>query len=186
LNIFVAGVHGVGKSHLASQASRTLALVHTSASRLINEERKASNWSPDKKVSDANTNQIALAAAVKRYNSAGERLLLDGHFVLLGSEGEFVRLGPDVFRPLSLDGVILIEAAPDLIAARIRERDGREVEVEQITKFMAAERVQAQMVCDELAISLFVLNSPGGETFAGVVAAIAEKAGWHPSGPRPY
>ena len=177
MNIFVAGVHGVGKSYLASQAPSTLALMHTSASKLINEERKMSTWNVDKRVDDVDANQIALASAVTRYNSAGKRLLLDGHFVLLNGQGEFVRLGSNVFRPLNLDGVVLVEATPDTIAARIRGRDGRAVDVEHITKFMAAERSQAQTVCNELGVSLSILNAPSLDIFVGVLAGMPAKDG---------
>jgi adenylate kinase len=41
MNIFVAGVHGVGKTYLAS---RLPPLMSTSASKLIREELATANW----------------------------------------------------------------------------------------------------------------------------------------------
>lgn len=171
MNIFVAGVHGVGKTFLASRLPANLGLMHTSASKLIKEERATPNWSMDKRVSDVDGNQIALAAAVKRHNAAGMRLLLDGHFVLLNSKGEFSRLGTEVFKALNLDGVVLLEADLDTIAMRIRERDGHELDVGHTAEFVAAERAQAQMVCAELGITLRILNAPSPSIFAETVKA---------------
>jgi adenylate kinase len=171
MNIFVAGVHGVGKTYLASRLPATLGLIHTSASKLIKEERPMPNWSADKRVRNVDGNQIALAGAVKRYNSAGTRLLLDGHFVLLNSRGEFSRLGTEVFRALNLDGVVLLESDIDTIAVRIRQRDGRELDIGHTAEFLAAERTQAQMVCVELGIPLRILNAPSPSVFAECVKA---------------
>lgn len=44
MNIFVAGVHGVGKTFLASQLPKALGLMQTSASKLIKEERALPDW----------------------------------------------------------------------------------------------------------------------------------------------
>lgn len=176
MNIFVAGVHGVGKTYLASRLPKSLGLTHTSASRLIKEERATPNWGTDKRVSDINANQIALAAAVRRHNDARTCLLLDGHFVLLDSEGILKYLEVEVFRALNLDGVVLIEADAPTVAARIRIRDQREVDLAHIVEFIAAERGQAQVVCDELGISLVILESPSVDAFAEAIAKIAPKS----------
>lgn len=176
MNVFVAGVHGVGKTYLASRLPATLGLIHTSASKLIKEERAMPNWGKDKRVSDVDGNQIALAAAVSRHNGAGTRLLLDGHFVLLNSQGEFSYLDTTVFESLKLNGVVLVEADPRTVTQRLRERDGREANIDYMAEFIAAERSQAQMVCFELGISLSILHAPNPNAFAEAVASIAAEA----------
>jgi len=176
MNIFVAGVHGVGKTYLASQLPASLGLMHTSASKLIKHERALPGWAIDKRVSDVEANQAALAAAVTRYNKAGTRLILDGHFVLLNPQGEFSRLGTEVFKALSLEGVILIEADAHTIAIRIRERDGRDADVDHIARFIAEERSQAQLVCNELEIPLLILEAPNPDTFEKGITAVALRA----------
>ncbi len=177
MNVFVAGVHGVGKTHLASRLPETLGLMHTSASKLIEEERATPNWGADKCVSDVDGNQIKLLIAVRRHNSAGTRLLLDGHFVLLNPQGEFSLLGSEIFKSLNLDGVVLLEADPRTIAMRVRERDGGEAGIEHIVDFITAERSQAQMVCYELGIPLRILIAPNLDLFADAVKSIASKEG---------
>ena len=83
MNVFVAGVQGVGKTHLSSRIPASLGLTHTSASKLIKEERAMLTWGTDVRVSEVDANQAALSTEVSRHNSAGFHLLLDGHFVLL-------------------------------------------------------------------------------------------------------
>lgn len=173
MNIFVAGIHGVGKTYLAAQLPDRIGLMHTSASKLIREELTMPSWGTDKRVSDIDANQIALAAAVKRYNDAGTRLLLDGHFVLLNTQGEFSCLGTEVFRSLNLCGVVLIEADPYTVGARVRERDGQELSVEQMQEFIVTERMQAQLVCEELGIPLRILDAPSLDAFVQAVALLA-------------
>ncbi|UCV28151.1 ATP-binding protein [Ferribacterium limneticum] len=175
MNIFVAGVHGVGKTYLASKLPPDFGLLHTSASKLIKEEREMPEWGSDKRVGDVDANQIALATAVKRYNDAGTRLLLDGHFVLLNKEGEFTPLSPDVFRSLNLNAAVLIEADPHTIAMRIRKRDEREIDIGETGKFIEAERTQAQAVCHALGIPLHTLNTPSADIFAETISATVSK-----------
>lgn len=176
MNIFVAGIHGVGKTYLASRAAPAAGLSHTSASRLIKEERTSHTWTADKRVTDVAANQHALAAAIRRHNDLGTRLLLDGHFVLLDESGEMIRLETNVFAALSLSGVLLVEADPLTVAQRIEERDQRQVSIDHLRVFMEAERDQAQKVCAELHIPLTLLNSPSPEEFAASINPLGEYA----------
>jgi adenylate kinase len=171
MNIFLAGIHGVGKTFLASQLPPTLNLVHTSASKLIKEERQLPNWGVDKRVSNIDTNQIALASAVRRHNNENTGLLLDGHFVLINEHGDFSPLAAEVFKSLNLQSVILLEADAHIVADRIYERDGRKVDIHHLLEFINVERSQAQLVCDELGIPLTLLNSPNIQTFSDAVSS---------------
>jgi adenylate kinase len=164
MNIFLAGIHGVGKTFLASQLPSDLGLMHTSASKLIREELDQPNWSVDKRVGDVDANQIALAQAVRRHNDNGERLLLDGHFVLLDSAGNFVQLEVNVFRSLNLQAAVLLEAPSDIVAERIQLRDGHKVAVADVERFADAERIHAKTVCSSLGIDLVVLDVASSDT----------------------
>ncbi|MFP3243097.1 MAG: AAA family ATPase [Paraburkholderia sp.] len=95
-NTFVAGIHAVGKSYLCGRAAAS-GWVHSSASTLIKQELGGANWTGAKLVDDPDRNQKALIAAVQRINADGQRLLLDGHFVLRDASDKFVFLGADVF-----------------------------------------------------------------------------------------
>ncbi|WP_413892956.1 ATP-binding protein [Candidatus Skiveiella danica] len=170
MNIFVAGIHGVGKTYLANQLPAGIGLLHTSASQLIKEELALPEWNADKRVADVDKNQVALTKAVARCNALGTALLLDGHFVLLNTAGEFVLLGAEVFKTLNLSAVLLIEADPKVVANRVQSRDGLRRDTEWLATFMRAERAQAEAVCSELSVPIRILVSP---SVTEVVAAIA-------------
>lgn len=172
MNIFVAGIHGVGKTYLASRLSAGSGLLHTSASTLIKEELALPDWNPDKRVSDVEKNQVALAKAVARHNANGTALLLDGHFVLLNTVGEFVLLGAEVFRALNLSGVLLIEADPKVVEVRVQSRDDLRRDTEWLAMFMRKERAQAEVVCCDLSAPLRILMSPSITEFAATIASL--------------
>lgn len=169
MNIFLAGIHGVGKTYLSAQLPANLGLIHASASTLILEERALPNWGTDKLVADIDENQAVLIQAVKRHNDAGTRLILDGHFVLLNAQGKFSPLEVKLFSSLDLDGVVLLEAEPGVIVTRINERDRVPRDEGEIAAFMAEERRQARAVCGALNIQMVILMSPGPNQFADVV-----------------
>lgn len=170
MNIFLAGIHGVGKTYLAERLPTGGGLLHTSASRLIKEERSLPGWGADKHVSDVDENQIALAKAVRRHNVSGTALLLDGHFVLLDKEGLFVLLGVEVFETLNLSAVVLVEAQTEVVASRVRQRDGLDRSPEWLAEFMAKERTQAELICGRLHLPLRILTSPSEGDFAAAIA----------------
>lgn len=177
MNIFLAGIHGVGKTYLAERLPTRSGLLHTSASRLIKEERALPGWDADKHVSDVDENQIALAKAVRRYNESGKALLLDGHFVLLDKEGLFVLLGVEVFETLNLSAVVLVETPTEVAASRVRHRDGLDRSPEWLAEFTAKERAQAELVCGRLHLPLRILSSPSEGDFAAAVAASTRDRG---------
>ena len=160
MNVFVAGIHAVGKSFLCTKAAADGAWRHSSASTLIKQELGSANWTSEKRVGDPDRNQKALVAAVKRINEQGTRLLLDGHFVLRGKEGEFIRLGAEVFAQLKLDAIVLIEAPAAVIAARLQERDNVNADLSDVEVFLVAEREQAKSVCEALGVRLSILECP--------------------------
>jgi adenylate kinase len=172
LNIFVAGIHGVGKSYLAGRLPASLGLLHTSASKLIREECALPTWGQDKRVANIDDNQIALAAAVARHNAQGSRLLLDGHFVLLDQSSQYVRLAPEIFRSLNLNAVILVEAPIEVVARRVLDRDGVSRSPAFLDEFAACERAQACAICAELSLPLQILVSPSDEEFASAIHAV--------------
>lgn len=174
MTVFVAGVHGVGKSYLCQQYALKYGVVHESASGLIRRERSLAEWSADKRVQSIDDNQVALRSAVKRINASGDRLLLDGHFVLINPASEFVLLNSSVFDDLDLKGVILIEAAPDVISSRLSLRDSLQSSVD-INSFLEEEQAHAQRICNIINVPLQIMFSPGFQEFSGAVSSFIKK-----------
>jgi adenylate kinase len=171
LNVFVAGIHGVGKTHVAGRLPLSRGLLHTSASKLIREERALPEWSADKRVADVDENQVALASAVARYNDKGVRLLLDGHFILLDDKSQFIVLPVSVFRSLNLSSVVLIEAPAQVVAERLKARDGLDRELHWLNEFMHKEHEVAAAACQELGLPLYIITSPNDAEFERAVAS---------------
>lgn len=171
MTIFVAGVHGVGKSYLCQQYSNAFSVVHESASNLIRKERAKAVWTVDKRVADIDENQIALQQAVGRIVSSGASLILDGHFVLINKDSDFVPIDISVFAGLNLTGVVLLEARSELILSRLNSRDSA-VSAVDIDFFLQAERTHAKLVCDELGLALAVLCEPTFSEFAKTIEGL--------------
>jgi adenylate kinase len=172
MTIFVAGMHGVGKTFLAKPASERLGLLHVTASQLIREERGAASWDANKRVDGIDENQRALIAAVSRIRATGRTLLLDGHFVLRGGDGEPALLAPEVFRDLGCVGVVLLEASVEQIAPRLQMRGDDSWTLSQIARFTEEERMHAERVCSQLKVQYRKIKSPTPARFDETVAAL--------------
>ncbi|GLE72814.1 TPA: AAA family ATPase [Pseudomonas aeruginosa] len=168
MTVFVAGVHGVGKSYLCRKYASEHGVLHESASALINKERSSSSWGNDKRVRNVNENQFALKNAVDRIISDGSTLLLDGHFVLIGPECEFIYLPVFTFSDLHISAVVLVENSPSIVLDRLKARDSIGAVVD-VTEFLKAERFQAELVCKNLDVPLFVLDAPDYDEFSCVI-----------------
>ena len=171
MTVFVAGVHGVGKSFLCQQYANDFAVTYESASELIRKERAQADWSTDKKAGNIDGNQIALRTAVQRIITAGQSLLLDGHFVLINDKSEFVALESSVFQNIGITGVVILEADTEVIASRLAARDSSRSAVD-IGLFLDRERAQAQYVCQELGVPFHILKQPDLSEFSKVVSQI--------------
>ncbi|MCV0332694.1 AAA family ATPase [Pseudomonas aeruginosa] len=176
MTVFVAGVHGVGKTYLCQQFVCAFPVLHESASRLIRRERALADWSLDKRVVNIDENQAALCRAVQRITSEGRLLLLDGHFVLIDEKAEFVNLETSIFKKLHLHGVVLLEASPETIVERLVGRDNSKITVDLVS-FMEAERKNAKSICDNLGTSLKVLFEPDFDEFFQVVSGFFKREG---------
>jgi len=173
MTIFVAGIHGVGKTYLAQSAAAKLGLRYATASQLIRDERGSSSWDSSKIVSTIEQNQVALTTAVGRIKASGQRLLLDGHFVLRLASGVHERLQPEVFRDLGCESVLLLTCAPTLILSRLLARSDDSWNENEIATFARAETDHAVEVCAALGIPLDILDAPGPEQFESTLRVMA-------------
>ncbi|WP_186142536.1 ATP-binding protein [Burkholderia gladioli] len=172
MTIFLAGMHGVGKTFLAKPACERLGLLHATASQLIRDERGTASWGADKRVNGIDENQRALIAAVSRIRATGRTLLLDGHFVLRGDDGEPVLLPAEVFRDLGCVGVVLLEARVEQIAPRLRNRGDDSWTLQQIARFVAEESKHVERVCSLLNVQYRKVESPTPEYFDEMIASL--------------
>lgn len=160
MTIFVAGIHGAGKTFATKPACQKLGLKHATASQLIREERGLASWDAGKMVSDVDLNQRALIAAATRIRDAGETLVLDGHFVLRRAPGLHERLSIDVFRALKCTSLLLIRSPVSVVFDRLIARQDMTWEHAELERFSEAEDAHGAEVAKALGITLTILDTP--------------------------
>lgn len=173
--IFLTGVHGVGKGFLGTPVAMSLGMDHCTASQLIREEKGHATWGVHKRVAEIDDNQLALVRAVSRHREAGQDILLDGHFVLRDTFGQFVKLGKDIFANLQLSGVILLTESAQVIAERLAGRDGVEKNPVLVAELAAEVHAHVNTVCDELNIPIIVLHSANTIILTKTIAEMLQK-----------
>ncbi len=172
--IFIGGVHGVGKTYLGAPAAQSLGLRHATASQLIREERGLQSWDAYKRVEGVAENQAALIAATRRLHSMGEKLLLDGHFVLRGTNGEINEIESTVFHDLKIGAVLLLHASADVVFERLRARGDQSWTEPELRILAEKEEAHARRVASELGISFTHLNSPNLSEFRAALGEILD------------
>ncbi|MGY1489665.1 ATP-binding protein [Methylobacillus pratensis] len=162
--IFLAGVHGVGKTFLGRPVAEFLGLSYATASSLIREERGGRvSWDKGKKTTDVDENQELLVTAVTRIlEKNGAPLVLDGHFVLRNEKGDIAPISASVFRRLRVSSVVLLEAPLSVVAERLVLR-GSPQSLEDISELVEAERKSAEDICKEIGVPIERIFSPSSE-----------------------
>lgn len=160
MTLFVGGAHAVGKTFVLKPVCESLGVRHANASQLIKEQRGLSNWTISRQVDDIDENQRALVAAVRRLEYGGERIVVDGHFVLRRGVGAHEKIGSDTFVQLMVRGVILLEAPTVIIADRLLQRGDATWDLSEIEAFAQKELEHAEAVCRQLKVPLVRLCMP--------------------------
>ncbi|MCP5415191.1 MAG: AAA family ATPase [Chromatiaceae bacterium] len=156
--IFVAGVHGVGKTTVCAHAVRSLGHAHYSASGLIKSEKANSMSETGKAVSDVDGNQALLIRGVEKACGQHQgRIILDGHFTLSKPDGRIEAVSVAVFSSLSLNGVVVYHDEPAAIVERLHRRDGERYRVDAIARHQDSELTHAQLVAAELGSPIEIL-----------------------------
>lgn len=158
-NVFVAGVHGAGKSSMCDEYAKKHGANHKTASQLIKNENNDAVSNNSKVVKDVVENQKHLITAVSKIRESGENLLLDGHFVLMNDENVLTPLATKVFSELSIDAVIAVYDHPELIESRTKNRDGTSIPSKLIEDFQNLELARAEEISKELGIPFAKIQS---------------------------
>ncbi|EEL27605.1 hypothetical protein bcere0018_34010 [Bacillus cereus Rock1-15] len=156
--IFLSGIHGVGKSTLATELEKKIDIKTFSVSDLI---RKAGN---NINVTDKNTekilqNQEAWKNELSKLNiGSSTLLLLDGHFCLLDKDRNVTALPFTTFKNTQMSKIICIKNDPQIIKERLLKRDNSEYSVALLEEFQNCELQQAMIYSHENDISLFIYD----------------------------
>lgn len=170
--IFIAGVHGVGKTTLCSGIADSQGFIHKSASQLIREAKASAIDLNSKAVADIPGNQQLLIDAVSRIAQSGKTLLLDGHLALLNSTRKAEALSTKVFADLGIDGIVMIHDKPSSIVERLKQRDGGGIGFDEIKALQLLENKRAKIVTGELGLPLFRIKAFDDSNFSKALGAL--------------
>lgn len=150
--LFLAGIHGVGKSTLAEFLSHETGMEHFSSSELIKAHKKAP-IDFERTVIDPEDNQSFLLNALDRVLSEHESIILDGHFTLWENDNVY-SVPTSLFEAMPIAGIILLEEEPSEICSRLAIRDSRQWHVDDIDLKQKEEIKRAQEVSQHLKVPL--------------------------------
>lgn len=156
--IFIAGIHGVGKSTLCKEIANQLSIKHLTASQIIQKYTDTSLEISTKYVSNIPTNQRILSEGLKNEIIGQRVILLDGHFVLLNDEGTPSMIDISTFERLLLSVIITIVDDPIAISRRLFLRDNVYYEVDLLSKMQTTELQQANAIALNLNIKTITLD----------------------------
>lgn len=150
---FVGGIHGVGKTTLASKLCNELNLKHLSAGELIR-EAQSDRPKAGKAVSDIPSNQELLLSGLAKRGGSSDRIVLDGHFCVFDQHYCPAIIPIEVFRALGPENLIVITDEPSEIYQRQKMRDGNAIPLEALAALQTAELAHAQLVANTIGVPL--------------------------------
>ena len=154
--IFIAGIHGVGKSVACKSLCSEANIHHISASDLI---RRAKNKVDEGKlVEDIGSNQNCLIEAFRETVNPDLFYVMDGHFCLLDSKRQIEKIPPYVFEVINPRGVLLLKDDIKNIHERLISRDDTKYDIELLDRFQECEIVHAQHICNRMNFPLYICN----------------------------
>jgi len=149
--IFIAGVHGIGKSTLCKSVCSRFNVIHHSASELITKHSHI-EFQSNARVQNIDRNQDALISAINKYLDTTKKYLLDGHFCLLDQDGEITKIPLSTFITMSPMAIFLLHDNPSNIHSRLRDRDREEWDLDLLSSLQEQELHYSRSVATELDI----------------------------------
>lgn len=155
--IFIAGVHGVGKTTLCSDLAARFNIEHFSASKLISREKEEEHLR-SKRVENIAGNQDYLVVAINKYFKSTKWYLLDGHFCLLNKDNEINQIPYSTYEGISPSAILVLVDRPENIYARLSSRDSIKHNLALLQAFQEQEILYAEYVRDKLGITYLMSN----------------------------
>jgi adenylate kinase len=155
--IFIAGIHGVGKTTVSQVMSKKLGIPHLSASNVIKEEHSFAVNETSKLVANVKGNQQLLINGLKKA-AHNHWILLDGHFTMRRkSDGELENVPIETFIDINVSAIVLYIDSPSDISDRLFIRDQIRQSKELLHLYQETEIAHAQYVAATLGVPLIKL-----------------------------
>lgn len=112
-----------------------------------------------KMVSSVKDNQDILITAIKEEKSNDDRdLILDGHLCIYNKQGEIERIPEYFFVETNIKNVFILQDDPKIISERLRKRDKKEIQIEDIQKIQNEELDYARELKEKLGTNFVVIT----------------------------
>lgn len=154
--IFIAGVHGVGKTTFCEYISKKYDIKYYLASELIAEARKTSFTTLF--VEGINENQTILVDSVKNLNDENKEYILDGHFCLLNEHKSIVQIPEKTFELLGIKTIIILIDNINSIHNRLKKRTGIEYSLDIFNKLQQNEVYYSQEIASILNVPYIIFD----------------------------
>lgn len=154
---FLAGIHGVGKNFMLNKVKFLLPINHLSASEVL-QWKEINDNSHDKKVSSISKTQDLLVTNLKKIVKNDRYYILDGHFTLLNKDGKIERIPENTFFQINPRAVIVKIADPAIIWERLKKRDNKDWNIDDIILMQNEEISYAKDIALKLNIPFYLLE----------------------------
>ena len=155
--IFIAGIHGVGKTQLCNEICNRLKIEYVNAGELIRRSKRE-EATIRKKVGNIHQNQEALILALDDYLKADIFYLLDGHFCLIKEGDKIEKIPASVFEQINPLAVVLLKDNIDAIKGRLAKRDQFNYEFDLLRDLQNIEIEHAENICKIYNLPLLIKN----------------------------
>jgi adenylate kinase len=155
--IFVGGIHGVGKTTLCEHLCSKLNIEHHSASSLISKIKQV-EFSSNKQTSDVKENQDDLIVAINKFLSPNKHYLLDGHFCLLDTHKNVIKIPKSTYTAMSPIAIILLHDDITNIYSRLAGRDKEHHSMDLLELFQEKEISYSKTISEDLGIPYLKAN----------------------------
>lgn len=156
-SIFIAGIHGVGKTFFSNKYLSPYGWNCYSASSIIKSYHGDVN--KNKLTSVITDNQEKLLSGIKVIRQSFCDISIDGHFTLLDPNSTIVPVSTDIFKRMNLDGLIVLKAPEGEIIQRLKKRDGTHWPLSLFKRFQKEEESAAISFAKSNNIPYVVINS---------------------------
>ena len=154
--IFIAGIHGVGKTTFCKYISKKYDIKHYLASEIIAEAKKVPFTTLF--IEDVDENQIILINSIKSLNYKNKEYILDGHFCLLNRYKSIERIPKKTFELLSIKTIIILIDNVALIHNRLKNRTGIEYSLDMLDEFQQNEICYSREIASILNVPYIIFD----------------------------
>lgn len=131
--ILFSGVHGVGKGFFLEKVRDYVKNYNIYSASALIERYQSVTDAGYKKVSNVEDNQDTLIRAIMEEKAYKPKdFILDGHLCVFNAKGDIVRIPEYFFVNTKINGIILLQDEPRVIAERIVQRDSNRIEISTI------------------------------------------------------